>query len=208
MKKFIAVATGAAMILTAFPAFASNNVTVINSNDSKVVNEVVTSSNTGGNSANGGAGGDAGAGGSVISSQDDNTGGNGGAGGKGGEGGTVITGDATSGTMITNKVGYNETVINGCHCDLDDILVINKNKSKVKNKVTTYSDTGNNTTDGGAGGMGSSGGSVISSGDNNIGGNGGGAGAGGAGGAITTGHSTSLTEIVNRIGKNITRINP
>lgn len=207
IKKLIAAGSIIAVSITALPALASNNITVISGNTSSVFNGVITTSSSGWNDANGGNGGGAGAGGSVVSSDDGNTGGNGGNGGAGGMGGMITTGDATSATEIKNKVGKNKVEIDVCQCDYDDITVISANEAEVENGALTASDSGLNITDGGNGGGAGSGGSVTSSDDNNTGGNGGNGGAGGAGGTVLSGWSTSVTTIVNRIGKNITRIN-
>lgn len=207
IKKLIAVGSIVGMALTALPVLASNTITIINSNTSLIINEVLTISNSGWNEANGGNGGTGGSGGSVVASDDGNTGGNGGNAGAGGAGGDITTGDATSATTITNKVGKNKVEITACNCDLDDITVINGNEAEVGNGVLTDSDSGLNVTDGGNGGGAGAGGSVTLSDDNNTGGNGGNGGNGGAGGIVNSGWSTSVTTIVNRIGKNITRIN-
>ncbi|GEM_PF-5852466 len=85
------------------------DVTVGNENNAKIVTEVETQAQTGGNSAEGGTGGSAGDGGSVENSGDNNEGGAGGDWGDVREGGTVTTGDTEAETVVENEVNTNVT---------------------------------------------------------------------------------------------------
>lgn len=89
-------------------------VNVSNTNHAKVKNYVDAKAKTGGNDANGGDanGGSAGNGGAVIHSDDGNTGGNGGNAGNGGWGGLILTGNASAGAAIVNRVNTNITHVN------------------------------------------------------------------------------------------------
>ena len=101
--------------LYATPALAghwnNNDITVTNVNSAYVKNNVEVSASTGSNDANGGSGSAAGNGGSVVHSDEDNTGGNGGNAGHGGNGGVIWTGDAFAKSKIFNKVNTNITRI-------------------------------------------------------------------------------------------------
>ena len=213
-KKLIAILATLPVATLGAAGFAlandTGNVVVTNVNSAVVVNEVLTFASTGGNSSDGGSGGSAGNGGSVLNSDDGNMGGNGGNGGMGGNGGTVMTGEAMAVTDILNDVNYNETDINRCECDNGDTegddVVTNVNGALLGNGVGTLADTGSNSTNGGSGGSAGSGGSVEESDDDNVGGNGGAGNAGGSGGSTTTGPSTAVSQLVNLINTNITRI--
>ena len=197
----------AAVVLADF----DNVVKVSNDNSAYVKNEVKVKADTGDNSADGGYGSGAGDGGSVSGSgNDDNVTGNGGNGGNGGIGGIVWTGNALAGSSVENKVNTNKTIVNLCDCKDDTkVKVSNTNHAKVKNYVYVKADTGDNSADGGdAGGSGGDAGSVSGSdNDDNKTGNGGNGGHGGGDGYITTGHATAVSDIVNRVNKNVTRIN-
>src|SRR3990167_4682352 len=84
-----------------------DDVTVSNNNSARVKNYVGVYAGTGSNNANGGSGSAAGNGGSVVHSDEDNTGGNGGNAGHGGNGGVIWTGDAFAKSKIFNKVNTN-----------------------------------------------------------------------------------------------------
>ena len=214
MKKFIAVFAILALVGVASPASASHwgeDITVTNTNDAYVKNDVDVTASTGSNDANGGyAGGGAGSGGSVNNSDDGNTGGNGGNAGNGGDGGVILTGNASAGSLITNDVNYNKTKITvDCGCnDVDDVTVTNTNNARVKNYVDVKAKTGRNNANGGGAGDNSagSGGSVNNSDDGNTGGNGGDAGSGGWGGLIGTGDAEAGSLVVNVVNTNITRV--
>ena len=113
MKKAVAFATGAAMFLSAAPAFATHDEIDIDvdNDDTEVVNVVTTVANTGGNFADGGS-----ADASVSESgnvtgdhNDDNSTSAGGGSATGGEGGDVTTGDADADSDVVNIV--NSTII-------------------------------------------------------------------------------------------------
>mgnify|MGYP001571674968 CR=1 FL=1 len=222
MKKIIAMFAIVAVLGFTSPASAntwwwSNNsdITVTNTNDAYVKNDVDVSASTGGNDANGGTGSAAGNGGDVNNSDDYNTAGNGGNGGDGGDGGVIFTGDAVALSAIHNDVNYNKTKVTvGCDCEddsnVDDILVTNNNDARVKNYVDVKAKTGYNDANGGDTGCGceggGDGGDVNYSEDHNTAGDGGNAGDGGWGGYIDTGNAVSGSNIVNLVNHNITRI--
>jgi hypothetical protein len=83
------------------------DVTVRNNNNAWVTNNVESEAETGENTANGGDGEQGGNGGSA-SGKGNNNGGNGGAGGDGEGDGLIMTGDASSGVVVVNRV--NRTV--------------------------------------------------------------------------------------------------
>ena len=220
MKKITAIFAIVALLSFATPALANgwnwNNadITVNNTNDAYVRNDVNVSASTGGNDANGGTGSAAGNGGSVNSSNSGNVGGDGGDGGNGGDGGDIWTGDAEAVSFIENDVNYNKTKISvDCDCEgsnVDDVTVTNNNYAKVKNDVDVKAKTGYNDANGGDAGCdcvgGGDGGSVNNSNSGNAGGDGGNAGDGGDGGYINTGFAGAGSGIVNLVNHNITRI--
>ncbi|KKT77803.1 MAG: hypothetical protein UW73_C0011G0002 [Microgenomates group bacterium GW2011_GWB1_44_8] len=158
--------------------WGADEVTVKNTNNANVTNQVSVSASTGGNDAdggdagsggeggrggrnagNGGAGSRSGDGGNGGSTGD---GGNGGSGGDGGIGGIITTGDATAWSEIENTVNVNKTTIEACGCDdqedgyhsfsrRDDITVRNRNTANVSNGVEVKAKTGHNDADGGSG---------------------------------------------------------
>ena len=217
MKKLITSSVLAAIVAVspAAIALASDGVSVVNINSADVSNYVGVSASTGGNSADGGYAGGVGAGGSVIGSDnDDNTTGNGGNGGNGGDGGLVVTGPAGAGSSIENKVNTNITDVDFCGCDPfgeEDtwVDVTNINSAYVHNYVGVAADTGGNTADGGStgGGAGAGGDVIGDDNDDNTTGNGGNGGHGGWGGQVGTGGAGAGSDIVNRVNKNVTRIN-
>src|SRR3989338_3375548 len=112
MKKAVAFAAGAAMFLSAVPAFASDDIDVeVKNKDTTVINTVGTSANTGSNIADGGSA-------STLVEKSGNVKGSGNdanttsAGDNlsiGGDGGEVTTGNAKAKSKVSNTV--NSTVI-------------------------------------------------------------------------------------------------
>ena len=94
-------------VRTCPPKCCGGEVTVTNNNTAVVINKVSTQASTGGNDANGSNGGGGGNGGGVSGSGNSNTGGRGGRGGSGGAGGVVVTGNASAGSSVLNKVNTN-----------------------------------------------------------------------------------------------------
>ena len=151
---------------------------------------------TGGDGGNGGWAGEGGNGGDGDEGGDGgNTGdgGDGGDGGGGGVGGDILTGNASAGAEVTNKVNHNEADIDNCGCDdspyiinlhelPENITIKNRNDAFVKNDVNSRANTGRNDADGGEGAHGGSGGDGgDEAGDGGDGGKGGNAGNGGEG---------------------------
>ncbi|PJE64665.1 MAG: hypothetical protein COU90_02390 [Candidatus Ryanbacteria bacterium CG10_big_fil_rev_8_21_14_0_10_43_42] len=220
-------------------ALAGDDVTVINSNSAYVKNVVSSKADSGDNWAGGSTGGNGGNGGSVSNAGVDNdakgnTTGAAGNGGAAGFGGSITTGGALSTALVENHVNSNETEVDACGCEEepvveepsgegvevlnengghhgDDVFVMNKNRARVKNYVSSKADSGDNSADGSTGGNGGNGGSVSNAGkgndaDDNTTGPAGNGGTGSEGGLIQTGAANSLTGVVNYVNRNITRI--
>ena len=196
--------------------------TVINKNSAYVKNVVSSKADSRDNWAGGSTGGDGGNGGSVSNAgegndADDNTTGNGGAGGNSGVGGTVYTGSAASAAGATTYANDNLTEIDRCACNggPGDTFVLNKNRVTTKNIVRSKADSGDNSADGSTGGNGGSAGSVSNAGtnndaDNNQTGNGGDGGSNDSevptGGFVSTGDAVSVSSVLNKVNRNVTRI--
>lgn len=203
--------------LYAAPALADfdNIIKVKNDNSASVSNDVSVVAKTGNNDANGDNGGSGGNGGDIYNGGggdvEDSSTGNGGDGGAGGWGGAILTGDATAGADVTNKVNTNITKVEN-DCDCDDILVKvkNLNDAYVHNYVSVFAETGSNDANGDPGGSGGDGGDISNSGyddvENSHTGDGGAGGVGGDGGGILTGDAVAGASVVNRVNKNVTRI--
>ena len=137
-----AVVSALAVALSAAPAFATHwnwgeDITVSNTNDAYVKNDVDVSASTGGNDANGGCG-------------------------FGNDGGWIETGDAGALAEVYNAVNTNDTKIKvscDCESDVDDVTVTNNNNARVKNYVDVSAKTGWNNANGG-GGFGNDGGTI------------------------------------------------
>lgn len=203
-------------VMTAGPALAhywggwGSDITVTNTKNAIVVNEVIVSAGTGDNNANGGSGG---AGGDIDDTKAWKGGyaksGNGGAGGDGGSGGTIVTGDAYAKAKVYNKVNTDYTSIDPCpDCtDIDDIDVTNEDNAIVDNLVAVGAYTDANDVNGGSGGAGGDlddtkawkGGDAYS-------GSGGAGGDGGNGGYVNTGSAYAKAKVFNKINTVITRI--
>jgi hypothetical protein len=93
-----------------------------------------------------------------------------------------------------------------CGCDGDDVVVKNKNKAVVINKVESKSDTGENWAGGSKGGKGGNGGDIGGGAEGSTTGNGGNGGNGGTGGTIETGNAHTTAGAVTVANTNITRI--
>ena len=214
IKKAVAFATGAAMFLSAAPAFASGDgnidVDVINKYTT-VTNTVTTIADTGSNTANGG---DASTlvkkSGNVLGSNNDgNTTSAGGNTSTGGEGGLIETGDAWAKSKVTNDV--NSTYIKvktPCGCEGDvDVYVKNK-RTDVNNGVTTLADTGLNDANGGSADttVKKSGNVKGSDNDHNATSAGGNDSTGGLGGIVLTGASTAKSKVSNTVNSTVIRI--
>jgi len=183
-------------------------VRVINGNESVVLVGVGTAANSGGNTADGGDGGDSGKGGSVVLSDDDNTGGNSGRGGDGGNGGSVRSGSAIATSQVGVTTNSNVTRVStdcGCYTSVGKTVVVNRNSSFTGVGALTGANSGRNASDGGSGGNTGNAGSVILSDDGNTGGNGGRGGRGGDAGSVTTGDAVSYTGVSVLANRNNTR---
>ena len=159
--------------------------------------------------------------------------GRGGDGGAAAIGGTVVTGDATVTALVSNDVNNNLTTVDYCACEkLDEdccenseedccenseedccdenIRVKNMNFAMLDNRLIVGANTGRNDALGSYGGEGGGGGSIKNSGDGDVDGSttslGGNGGAGGEGGVVQTGASVAISELMNMVNTNITRI--
>lgn len=208
MKKILAITSIAAVALfaganiTSAHYGSSDDVVVTNNNSAMVVTHTSAMANTGDNTANGGDNGAAGNGGSVMCSDDDNTGGNGGSTGSAGDGGTIKTGDAYSWSYSETTVNTNNTTVRGG----DDVTVHNNNHVTVFTDVFALSNTGGNTANGGDTGSAGDGGKVMSSDEDNTGGNGGRTGNAGDGGTIVTGDSDAIAQNIVDVNRNKTTV--
>ena len=208
MKKIIAITSIVAMSLfvgvnmTSAHYRPSDDVVVTNNNSATVVTETSADANTGGNTANGGNNGAAGDGGSVMCSDDKNTGGNGGSTGAAGDGGTIRTGDAYSWSYSETTVNTNNTTVRGG----DDVTVHNNNHAAVFTRVYSFANTGYNTANGGDTGDAGDGGKVMFSDEDNTGGNGGRTGNAGDGGTIVTGDSDAIAQNIVDANRNKTTV--
>ncbi len=214
MKKAVAFATGAAMFLSAVPAFASSsNIDVkVENKDTTVTNIIGTAANTGWNTANGGsAKTEVKNSGNINGNKDDyNTTGGGTVGSTGGNGGTVTTGKATADSTVWNDVNSTDIKVKtSCGCKKGNIDVEVKNKNTdVLNSVGTGADTGSNYVDGG-------GASTKVKDSGNINGNkddhnttGGGTvdSTGGDGGTVTTGRARATSNVGGVVNSTVIRI--
>lgn len=193
-----------------------SDITVSNHSFAFVHNTTSSGANTGGNSAGGSTGGNGGAGGSITNRGDDvrdSSTGNGGAGGNAGSGGVVQTGNATSAASTVNVIGSSITRINGCACGLSgDVTVRNSSFSGVHNATAAGANTGINSSSESRGGNAGAGGNISngpgegSSVSTSSTGRGGSGGTGGPGGLVLTGHASALSNTMNIVGRNVTRI--
>ncbi|OHA21930.1 MAG: hypothetical protein A2W52_01475 [Candidatus Taylorbacteria bacterium RIFCSPHIGHO2_02_49_25] len=212
MKKAVAFAAGAAMFLSAVPAFASDDIDVeVKNKDTTVINTVGTSANTGSNIADGGSA-------STLveksgnvkgSGNDDNSTSAGGNTSLGGFGGVITTGNAKAKSKVSNNVNSTDIKVKTeCGCD-DDVDVHVKNKrTDVTNDVGTLADTGFNDANGGsADATVTKSGSVkgtdndantTSAGDNLS--------IGGDGGEVTTGNAKAKSKVSNTVNSTVIRV--
>ena len=212
MKKTIAFVSILAFALSATPALAfwqhnSNDLDIYvkNSNSATVNNTVTTVADTGSNTANGGK----------ATSEAKSKGGNATSDANGGDGGSITTGDAGAVSTVDNTVNTNKTKIEipcGCVKKGDtDIKVKNYNSATVNNTVATVADTGSNTANGGkAKSEARSKSAKKSYGHHHApspASNATSDADGGNGGDITTGDAGSISDVVNVINSNVTRIN-
>lgn len=188
MKKIVAFASVAALLVSAVPAFAggygfggSNDIEVENSNHAFVSNDVTVTANTGDNWAYGG----------------DATGGNANGGSVNGD---IDTGDAYASGKVYNVVNSNLTDVKApCsrNCKGGDIEVENKNSAFVSNGLSVGADTGTN--DAFAGDATATGGCHHHC-------NSGTANGGSVNGEIQTGDAGSSGKVVNVVNTNLTRV--
>lgn len=146
---------------------------------------------------------------------EDSTTGNGGMGGNAADGGTVVTGDAATQLTLENWTNRNLAEIDRCACEEDnnddgDIRVRNLNRAMAMNMGGADANTGLNDAEGSYGGEGGNGGDIKNAGEGDVEdsttGSGADAGAGALGGLIQTGNGSTMTDVINRINENVTRI--
>lgn len=230
--KFTAVVAGLALALIAVPVSADDlngNDVVTNENYSYVTNEIDASAKSGFNIAAGARGGNGAWGGNAGNSNQGNNaeesstghGGRGGNGGDAGSGGNITTGNAFVTIGVQNTANTNDTMVTrrGGE-DIDDdngvVRVMSSNNAGITNTIGARARSGFNVAgagDAGNGGPGGNGGNMEQTGEDDVdsshtgsGGTGGTGGNGGAGGSISTGVADSLTEVVNVLNTNITRV--
>lgn len=229
----VALLLGAFGSATEAAAFmgGGDDITVENSNEADVTNNLEVEAETGDNDANGGDGEEGGHGGDADSASGLAVGGNGGTGGTGGAGGTVDTGAAVAIGTIDNDINRNITRISGCGCDEEEsmfgrffgrgenITVRNTNSAGITNNLEVEAETGDNDVNGGDGEEGGNGGDANVSrnrgfwwwflgSDDNVaaGGHGGAGGNGATAGEVTTGISQADGLVTNVVNRNVTRI--
>ena len=214
IKKVVGFATGAAMFLSAAPAFASHDndidVTVRNT-DTTVSNEVLTSANTGGNTADGGSA-------STLvkksgnvkgTGNDDNSTSAGGNSSTGGDGGYVETGDAWAKSKVENNVNSTDIKVKTpCGCEGDVDVDVKNKRTGVSNSVLTDANTGVNYTDGGSADttVKKSGNVKGTDNDGNATSAGGNSSTGGTAGAVVTGDAWAKTKVTNTVNSTVIRI--
>jgi hypothetical protein len=207
MKKLIALATAATMLLGVTPAFAAGDVVVSNTNSATVSNVVSSSAVTGNNTADGARAANRTSGGDIDHSGAANKAGNVGSTVLGGNGGMISTGSATAVSEITNRLNTNRAQVELTPWATNDVHVGNTNGLSVGSMIEAAADTGSNTGNGARAHGTTSGGNVDHSGDANTSGNGGSDVEGGNGGHVTTGNSSARSSVLNVLNRNITRIN-
>ena len=214
MKKAVAFAAGAAMFLSAAPAFATHTDDIdidVTNKDTTVTNEVLTSATTGSNTADGGSA-------SVLvkksgnvkgSQHDGNSTSAGGNTSFGGLGGTIETGDATAKSKVSNDI--NSTYIKvktPCGCEGDVDVDVKNKRTDVGNGVLTVADTGLNDTNGGSADVAvkKSGNVKGSDNDNNSTSAGDNTSIGGDGGSVITGSAWAKSKVSNTVNSTVIRV--
>jgi len=211
---------------------SENSVTVINTNDASICNDVEVSAETGENTAGGSYSGDGGNSGSLRSGGEieDSSTGNGGNGGNSGLGGEVQSGDAYATANLLNMANSNDTAITTCStCDQQqrerdrhqsdnnssgsEVLVVNANDARLHNSVEVEAETGENVARGSSAGDGGTSGEIASMGffgevEDSDTGNGGNGGNSSDGGLVVSGEAVSVANVVNMVNENVTRIKP